>query len=185
MTDGCAGTVALKLSQFRYSRASCCLGRHSGVTIFQFELTYDVRCSNDLLPIVFHRLGPTLLSVKPAGRRLLEPISRRVAADQDMNDPENIVAAIYRAVDWINGELLPDRQLIKASETRLLGSQSVLDSMRLVSLIVTIEREVEDTFGVALTLADERALSMKASPFRSIQSLADYIGLLIRDARNG
>jgi acyl carrier protein len=102
-----------------------------------------------------------------------------------MNDPENIVAAIYRAVDWINGELPPDRQLIKAPETRLLGSQSVLDSMHLVSLIVTIEREVEDAFGVALTLADERALSMKASPFRSIQSLADYIGILIIDARNG
>ena len=48
-----------------------------------------------------------------------------------MNDPENIVAAIYRAVDWINGELPPDRQLIKAPETRLLGSQSVLDSMQL------------------------------------------------------
>ena len=57
--------------------------------------------------------------------------------------------------------------------------------MHLVSLIVTIEREVEDAFGVALTLADERALSMEASPFRSIQSLADYIGILIIDARNG
>ena len=102
-----------------------------------------------------------------------------------MNDPENIVAAIYRAVDWINGELPPDRQLIKARETRLLGSQSVLDSMHLVSLIVAIEREVEDIFGVTLTLVDERALSMKESPFRSIQSLADYIGILIIDARNG
>jgi acyl carrier protein len=102
-----------------------------------------------------------------------------------MNDPENIVAAIYRAVDWINGELPPDRQLIKAPETRLLGSQSVLDSMQLVSLIVTIEREVEDAFGDALTLADERALSMEASPFRSIRSLADYIAILIRDADNG
>ena len=102
-----------------------------------------------------------------------------------MNAPENIVAAIYRAVDWINGELPADRQLIKAPETRLLGSQSVLDSMHLVSLIVTVEREVEETFGVALTLADERALSMKASPFRSIQSLADYIGILIIDTRNG
>ena len=102
-----------------------------------------------------------------------------------MNDPQNILAAIYRAVDWINGELPPDRQLIKAPETRLLGSQSVLDSMHLVSLIVAIEREVEDGFGVALTLADERALSMKASPFRSIRSLADYIAILIRDASNG
>jgi acyl carrier protein len=101
-----------------------------------------------------------------------------------MNDPENIVAAIYRAVDWINGELPPDRQLIKAPETRLLGSQSILDSLHLVSLIVTIEQEVEDAFGVALTLADERALSMKASPFRSVQSLVDYIALRMTDARN-
>jgi acyl carrier protein len=102
-----------------------------------------------------------------------------------MNVPENIVAAIYRAVDWINGELPPDRQLIKVPGTRLLGSESVLDSMHLVSLIIAIEREVEDTFGVTLTLADERALSMKESPFRSIQSLADYIGMLITDARKG
>jgi len=102
-----------------------------------------------------------------------------------MNNPENILAAIYRAVDWINGEMPPDRQLIKAPETRLLGSQSVLDSIHLVSLIVAVEREVEDAFGVAVTLADERALSMKESPFRSIQSLADYIGILIIDARNG
>ena len=102
-----------------------------------------------------------------------------------MNDPENIVTAIYRAVDWMNGELPPDRQLIKAPETRLLGSQSVLDSMHLVSLIVAIEREVEDTFSLTLTLVDERALSMTASPFRSIQSLADYIDILIIDTRNG
>jgi hypothetical protein len=101
-----------------------------------------------------------------------------------VNNPENILAAIYRAVDWINSELPPARQLIKAPETRLLGPKSVLDSMHLVNLIVTIEREMEDTLGVALTLADERALSMKASPFRSIQSLADYIALLIRNGSN-
>jgi acetyltransferase-like isoleucine patch superfamily enzyme/acyl carrier protein len=94
-----------------------------------------------------------------------------------------VVAAIYRAIDWINGELPPDRQLTKAPETRLVGRQSVADSMQLVNLIVAIEREVEDTFGVTVTLADERALSMKASPFRSIQSLADYIGTLLTDAR--
>jgi acyl carrier protein len=101
-----------------------------------------------------------------------------------LNASEDILAAIYRAVDWVNDELPPDRRLIKAPETRLLGPQSVLDSMHLVSLIVTTEREVEDTFGVTVTLANERALSMKASPFRSVQSLADYVALLIRDGSN-
>src|SRR5438128_11875568 len=101
-----------------------------------------------------------------------------------MNTPENIVAAIYRAIDWINGELPPDRQISKTLKTQLLGSQSVLDSMQLVTLIITIERELEDTFGVALTLANERALSMNESPFRSIQSLTDYIGILMADVSN-
>jgi len=90
-----------------------------------------------------------------------------------------IVTAIYRAIDWINGELPPDRQLIKAPETRLLGRHSVVDSMQLVNLLAAIEREIEDTFGVAVTLADERALSMRASPFRSVQSLTEYIGTLV------
>jgi acyl carrier protein len=102
-----------------------------------------------------------------------------------VNESENILTAIYRAADWINDELPPGRQLIKAPETPLLGTESVLDSIQLVSLIVAIEREVEDAFGVALTLADERALSMKASPFRSIESLADYIGTLTMDRSDG
>jgi hypothetical protein len=101
-----------------------------------------------------------------------------------LDDSENILAAIYRAVDWTNDELPADRRLIKAPETRLLGPQSVLNSIDLVRLIIAIEREIEDAFGVALTLADERALSMKTSPFRSFQSLADYIALLIRDGSN-
>ena len=107
------------------------------------------------------------------------------AAPALLDDPENILAAIYRAVDWINEELPADRRLIKAPETRLLGTESVLDSMQLVSLIVTTEREIEDAFGVALTLADERALSMKSSPFRSIRAFADYIALRIVDTSNG
>jgi acyl carrier protein len=102
-----------------------------------------------------------------------------------MNTPESILAATYRAVDCMNAELPPDRQLSKTPDTRLLGSQSVLDSLHLVSLLIAIEREIEDTIGVTLTLADERALSMKESPFRTIQSLASYIEVLISEAQNG
>jgi acyl carrier protein len=101
-----------------------------------------------------------------------------------MDTLENVVAAIYRAVDWINAELPPDRQLVKTPDTRLLGPQSVLDSLHLVSLLIAIEREVADTIGMTLTLADERALSMKESPFRTIQSLASYIGVLISETQD-
>ena|SRR5919197_67390 len=101
-----------------------------------------------------------------------------------MDNSDKILAAIYRAADCINAELPVDRQLSKTTESRLLGSHSALNSLQLVSLIIGIEREVEDTFGVALTLADERALSMKESPFRTIESLANYIGVLVSEAQN-
>ena len=101
-----------------------------------------------------------------------------------MDHSEGILAAIYRAIDWINEELPAEQKLVKAPETRLVGPESVLDSMRLVTLIVTTEREIQAAFGVALTLADERALSMKASPFRSVKSLANYIAGLIRETTN-
>lgn len=98
-----------------------------------------------------------------------------------MTKQEDIFQAIYRAVDYLNAELPPEHQLEKTPETRLFGSQSVLDSLRLVTLIVAIERELQDTFDASLTLADERALSMKNSPFRSILSLADYIQELLKE----
>ena len=44
---------------------------------------------------------------------------------------ENILSAIYRAVDWVNEELPADRRIIKAPETQLLGPQSVLDQCAL------------------------------------------------------
>ncbi len=101
-----------------------------------------------------------------------------------MDTAPDILAVIYRAVDSMNAELPPDRQLAKAAETSLLGAQSVLDSLHLVSLLIAIEQEVADTMSVTLTLADERALSMKESPFRTIQSVASYIEVLIAEAQN-
>ena len=59
--------------------------------------------------------------------------------------------------------------------TCLIGEQAVLSSLGLVSLVVELEQTIEEQYGVALTLADERALSQKHSPFRSVGSLADYV----------
>jgi len=61
----------------------------------------------------------------------------------------------------------------------LFGQGGKLDSLGLVNLIVAVEAMVEDELDVTITLADEKAMSMKNSPFRTIQTLADYINLLI------
>lgn len=60
-------------------------------------------------------------------------------------------------------------------ETRLIGREAVLDSMGLVNLIVDLEQGLEEEYDVALVLANERAMSQQHSPFRSVQTLTDYI----------
>ena len=66
---------------------------------------------------------------------------------------------------------LTDPQL----DTRLIGEKSVVDSIGLVSLIVDLEEKIADKFGKQVILADERAMSMRQSPFRRVDVLADYI----------
>lgn len=65
--------------------------------------------------------------------------------------------------------------------TALLGSDGILDSMGLVSLIVAVEQDVEDEFGREITIADAKAMSQKNSPFRTIGSLVEYIEKLLNE----
>ena len=66
-------------------------------------------------------------------------------------------------------------------ETILFGAGGMLDSMDLVNLIVAIEQSVTDEFSTDITIADARAMSQKSSPFRTIESLATYIEMLVKE----
>jgi acyl carrier protein len=66
-----------------------------------------------------------------------------------------------------------------ASNTAIFGPESSLDSLGLVTLIVEIEQNIEDEFGVEITIADEKAMSMRNSPFMNVESLSSYINELI------
>ena len=59
-------------------------------------------------------------------------------------------------------------------EIRLFGSGSKLDSFALVNLLLDVEQQVSSRFGVSISLMDERAMSEKSSPFRTIQTLANF-----------
>ncbi len=85
---------------------------------------------------------------------------------------EMIVSSLQDVLDTATET--PDVEEL-GEETRLLGRQGLLDSMGLVNLIVDVEQRLEEERDVILVLADERAMSQKRSPFRSVGSLADYV----------
>jgi hypothetical protein len=59
--------------------------------------------------------------------------------------------------------------------TVLVGNDAVLDSLGVVQLIVEVERRVEEGHGVSVTLANDKAMSARNSPFRTVGVLADHV----------
>jgi acyl carrier protein len=71
-------------------------------------------------------------------------------------------------------------QLAVSPEAPIFGPDSTLDSLGLVGLLLDIEEGLQD-IGCDVVLSDERAVSQKRSPFRSVQSLVSYVGTLARE----
>jgi hypothetical protein len=66
---------------------------------------------------------------------------------------------------------------------RLFGRDAPLDSLGLVTVLVSFEAAINDQFDTQLILANERAMSMERSPFRTVSTLVDYACALL--AENG
>lgn len=93
-------------------------------------------------------------------------------------DKTAILNAVMAGVDEMNELLSADKKIEKSLDTGLYGDAGILDSLQLVRLIVTIEQQLESELGLSLTLANEKAFSLKSSPFRTIGTLVDFIAAL-------
>ncbi len=92
---------------------------------------------------------------------------------------EDITKLVKEKVSEL-GEERDKQELIDCTEhTPLYSPKGNLDSLTLVFLISELEEAVEEQFGAIITLADERAMSQKISPFRSVNSISHYIYKLI------
>jgi len=96
----------------------------------------------------------------------------------------DITALIFEAIDEFNAEQDESKRLEKSPETVIFGRGTVLDSLDVVNLIVTIEGKLADEHETFLTLANEKAMSRKVSPFRTVESLAAYVEELLREESN-
>jgi len=97
---------------------------------------------------------------------------------------EKIISIVSQAIDLVNEQNALDELIEKSESTKLFGRGSTLDSLDLVNLIVLIEQIIEDSIDVTVSLADERAMSQKRSPFSTINSLIDYIEILVGENLN-
>ena len=90
-----------------------------------------------------------------------------------MTDRSQILEAVYVAVASTN-EALPDDVKLEPTETVLIyGEGAKLDSLGLVSLIVSIEGEVESVLGSCPSLVE-----VITEPESSISTLGDIVDFI-------
>ena len=96
-------------------------------------------------------------------------------------DNEKVKALVYNAIDEVNELLESEQQITKSDETVLFGEEGVLDSLGLVKLIVAVEGKVQEEFDVPVTLANEKAMSMKNNPFQTVGALTAFTTSLLEE----
>ena len=97
---------------------------------------------------------------------------------------EKIQQSINNSIDSLNAQLPNEEHIEKSNNTALFGSDSKLDSLGLINLVVAVEQNIEDKFDVTITLADERAVSQETSPFKTVGTLSNYIEILLKEELN-
>jgi acyl carrier protein len=105
---------------------------------------------------------------------LLLLVNRHPPSGNSFVTTTEIEGLVLGAVRALNLARPADMQLQVTPDAPLFGSDSPLDSLGLVSLLIDIEEALSDR-GFDVTLGDAKAMSRSASPFRNVPVLVEYI----------
>lgn len=87
---------------------------------------------------------------------------------------DKILSIIKEAVSDINEELDYESLQNPNENTTIFGGDDGIDSLSLVMLVTEIESSIFDELNLSISLADEKAMSMRNSPYRSVGALLDF-----------
>ena len=96
-------------------------------------------------------------------------------------EKERIREVVHAAIDELNAQQPNHPPVEKNGAAVLFGRGGSLDSVGLVHLVVGVEQGVADAFGAGISLASDKAMARQRSPFRTIDSLVEFIAELLED----
>ena len=86
-----------------------------------------------------------------------------------------ILEVIYNCANELNKQLPEDGRLKCTIDTAIIGNDSVLDSLGIVTLIVSIEEKIEE-LGIECDLMNTLMFQhVDVHPFRTMGSLASWV----------
>lgn len=94
---------------------------------------------------------------------------------------EILTRVLYPVVRDTNESLAEGQRLKESPDMPLFGPGAPLDSMGLVRLLVEVEERVQGEMDRSILLVSDKAMSRRNSPFRTLQSLAEYVVELLEE----
>lgn len=91
-----------------------------------------------------------------------------------MSDTD-VLDLVKATVEELNSELGYDHLSNVTADSDLFGGANGVDSLSLVRIIAEVERAASEEFGRPVVLADERAMSRRNSPYRTVGTIAELV----------
>ncbi len=99
-------------------------------------------------------------------------------------DAGKIIEIIYSAVADLNHMLPTGNRLPVGEELKsisIYGPEGKLDSLGLINLISILEERIADELSTEVNLVNEEVASNDFDPFRSVTTLAEYVGSVVNN----
>ena len=81
---------------------------------------------------------------------------------------------VYETIDVVNQQLPTAKRLKKSPDTVIAGAGGALDSLGIVTFVITLEDKVGEATGASVQLL-ERDVLVEGSPLQTVSALTDYI----------
>ena len=88
---------------------------------------------------------------------------------------DKVFEIISEAIAELNEELEYEELENVTADTPIFGGETGIASLSLVSIVVEVESNVNEAFDANVTLADEKAMSSRNSPYRNVAAFTDFV----------
>ena len=88
---------------------------------------------------------------------------------------DKVLNIIKEALEELNEELEYESLNKITENTAVFSGAEGIDSLTLVLLVSTLESEIANELDVPVTLADEKVMSERNTPYKTVGTVADFI----------
>jgi len=91
---------------------------------------------------------------------------------------KKIEKLIFNTIDTVNSDL--GIEIEKSRKSEIIGGASPLDSLGVISFLMELESNVENSLGIEITLVNDDVLSKDDNPLKNVGTIIDHLKHIIK-----